>query len=288
MVGQYLAHHIFMSGDTMVCVSCGKQLNNDTSGSVCQECIDEFAKLKQDIENSDDAKFMKICEYCGRPFISKHSIIRGGKQFYQKSKRKYCDGFDGNCTHFSTCECCGAAVASKICKGNILFRSYCSTECLNKKKREKTVKTNIERYGAAVPSQNEEVKQKIRDTNMERYGVPSYLCAGPTRDLANASLREKYGVESNISQSAEIQEKIRERAQREYGVDHPNQRPEVIQAHKDGMVSKFGYESPQQVPEIKQRTKETIKQIYGVENVMQSEEVKAKMIQRSRDVSGVD
>lgn len=288
MVGQYLAHHIFMSGDTMVCVSCGKQLNNDTSGTVCQECIDEFAKLKQDIENSDDAKFMKICEYCGRPFISKHPIIRGGKQFYQKSKRKYCDGFDGNCTHFSTCECCGAAIASKISKGNILFRGYCSTECLNKTKREKTVKTNIERYGAAVPSQNEEVKQKIRNTNMERYGVPSYLCAGHTRDLANASLREKYGVESNISQSAEIQEKIRERAQREYGVDHPNQRPEVIQAHKDGMVAKFGYESPQQVPEIKQRTKETVKQIYGVENVMQSEEVKAKMIQRSREVSGVD
>ena len=150
MVGQYLAHHIFMFGDTMECVSCGKQLNNDTSGAVCQECIDEFAKLKQDIENSDDAKFMKICEYCGRPFISKHPIIRGGKQFYRKSKRKYCDGFDGNFTHFSTCECCGAAVASKICKGNILFRGYCSTECLNKKKREKTIKTNIERYGAAV------------------------------------------------------------------------------------------------------------------------------------------
>lgn len=272
----------------MVCASCGKQLNTGASGAVCQECIDEFVELKHNIETSDDSKFMKICEYCGRPFISKFPIIRKGNQFYQKSKRKYCDGFDGNFTHFSTCECCGKAVRSKVSNGNILFRGYCSSECLNKKKREKTVKTNIERYGVAVPSQNEGVKQKIRNTNMGRYGVPSYLCAGPTRDLANASLREKYGVESNISQSPEIQEKIRERAKREYGVDHPNQRPEVIQAHKDGMVAKFGYESPQQVPEIKQKTKETIKQIYGVENVMQSEEVKAQMIQRSREVSGVD
>lgn len=283
-----MAHHIFIFGDTMVCVSCGKQLNSSETGTVCDVCADRFAELKIAIENSDDAKFMKICEYCGRPFISKIPIIRGGKQFYQKSKRKYCDGFDGNFTHFSTCECCGKAVESRISKGNILFRGYCSTECLNKKKREKTVKTNIERYGVAVPVQNEEVKRKIRNTNMERYGVPSYLCAGHTRDLANASLREKYGVESNISQSPEIQEKIRERAKREYGVDHPNQRPEVIQAHKDGMVAKFGYESPQQVPEIKQKTKETVKQVYGVDNVMQSDEVKAQMIQRSREVSGVD
>ena len=283
-----MAHHIFIFGDTMVCVSCGKQLNSGETGTVCDVCADRFAELKTTIENSDDAKFMKICEYCGRPFISKIPIIRGGKQFYQKSKRKYCDGFDGNFTHFSTCGCCGGAVKSWINKAGISFNGYCSSECMNKKKREKTVKTNIERYGVAVPAQNEEVKQKIRETNTERYGVPSYLCSGPTRDLANAALREKYGVESNISQSSEIQEKIRERAKRKYGVDHPNQRPEVVQAHKDGMVAKFGYESPQQVPEIKKKTKETIKEVYGVDNVMQSEEIKAQMIQRSRKVSGVD
>lgn len=270
----------------MICVSCGKQLNSDAK--VCNECASEFSKLKQAIENSEDVKFMKICEYCGKPFISKFPIIRGGKQFYQRSKRKYCEGFDGNFTHFSTCECCGNAVASRVSNGNILFKSYCSTECLNKKKHGKSVKTNIERYGVASPAQNEAVKQRMRNTTLERYGVPNYLCAGPTRDLAEASLCEKYGVESNISQSHQIQEKIKERAKREYGVDHPNQRPEVIQAHKDGMVAKFGYESPQQVPEIRQKTKETVRQIYGVDNVMQSEEAKAEMVRRSRESSGVD
>lgn len=270
----------------MVCTSCGKQLNDDAK--VCKECAAEFDKLKHSFEDSEDARFMKICEYCGRPFISKFLIIRGGKQYYQRSKRKYCEGFDGNFTHFSTCECCGNAVASRVSNGNILFKSYCSTECLNKKKHEKSVKTNIERYGVASPAQNDEVKQKMRNTTLERYGVPNYLCAGPTRDLAEASLCEKYDVESNISQSSEIQEKIRDRAREQYGVDHPNQRPEVIQAHKDGMVAKFGYESPQQVPEIRQRTKETVRQIYGVDNVMQSEEAKAEMVRRSRESSGVD
>lgn len=270
----------------MVCTSCGKQLNSDAK--VCSECAAEFAKLKHSFETSEDAKFMKICEYCGKPFISKFPITRGGKQFYQRSKRKYCEGFDGNFTHFSTCECCGNAVASRVSNGNILFKSYCSTECLNTKKHEKSVKTNIERYGVASPAQNKEVQQKMRNTSLERYGVPNYLCAGPTRDLAEASLCEKYDVESNISQSSEIQEKIRERAKRDYGVDHPNQRPEVIQAHKDGMVAKFGHENPQQVPEIRQRTKETVRQIYGVDNVMQSEEAKAEMVRRSRESSGVD
>lgn len=270
----------------MVCTSCGKQLND--GAKVCSECAAAFAKLEHSFEDSEDARFMKICEYCGRPFISKFLIVRGGKQYYQRSKRKYCEGFDGNFTHFSTCECCGNAVASRVSNGNILFKSYCSTECLNKKKHEKSVKTNIERYGVASPAQNEAVKQRMRNTTLERYGVPNYLCAGPTRDLAEASLCEKYGVESNISQSHQIQEKIKERAKREYSVDHPNQRPEVIQAHKDGMVAKFGYESPQQVPEIRQKTKETVRQIYGVDNVMQSEEAKAEMVRRSRESSGVD
>lgn len=270
----------------MVCTSCGKQLNDDAK--VCKECAAAFVELAHSFETSDDSKFMKVCEYCGKPFISKFPIIRGGKQYYQRSKRKYCEGFDGNFTHFSTCECCGNAVASRVSNGNILFKSYCSTKCLNKKKHEKSVKTNIERYGVASPAQNNEVKQKMRNTSLERYGVPNYLCTGPTRDLADASLREKYGVESNISQSSEIQEKIRDRAKKRYGVDHPNQRPEVIQAHKDGMVAKFGHESPQQVPEIRQKTKETVRQIYGVDNVMQSEEAKAEMVRRSREASGVD
>ena len=165
-MGQYQARCIFLFGGIMVCASCGKQLDNDTSGAVCQECIDKFAELKHIIEISDDVKFMKICEYCGRPFVSKLPIIRGGKQFYQKSKRKYCEGFDGNFTHFSTCECCGNAVASRVSNGNILFKSYCSTECLNKKKHEKSVKPNIERYGVASPAQNEEIKQKMRKSTV--------------------------------------------------------------------------------------------------------------------------
>ena len=135
----------------MVCTSCGKQLNSDAK--VCSECAAEFAKLKHSFETSEDARFMKVCEYCGKPFISKFLIIRGGKQYYQRSKRKYCEGFDGNFTHFSTCECCGNAVASRVSNGNILFKSYCSTECLNKKKHEKSVKTSIERYGVAFPAQ---------------------------------------------------------------------------------------------------------------------------------------
>lgn len=72
MVGQYLAHHIFIFGDTMVCISCGKQLNNDTSGAVCQECIDGFAELRHNIENSDDAKFMKT----GGKFVTRNRYMR--------------------------------------------------------------------------------------------------------------------------------------------------------------------------------------------------------------------
>lgn len=271
----------------MVCASCGKHLNS-IDENICKKCAEEFAVLKHKIEISDDARFMKICEYCSRPFISKIPIIRKGRQFYQTSRRKYCDGIDGNFTHFSTCECCGRPVKSWINKAGIAFDEYCSAECLNKKKHEKTVKTCIERYGVAAPSQSEEVKQKIRYTSIERYGVPSYLCAGPTRDLANASLREKYGVESNISQSKEIQERIKKRAQQEYGVSHPSQRPEVIQARKESMVEKYGYENPQQVPEIRQKTVETVRRVYGVDNVMQSEKAKASMVRNSREANGVD
>ena len=83
-----------------------------------------------------------------------------------------------HCRHVvcRVCLLCGWAVESLTCVLTIVTN------------QEKMKDTNMERYGAENPFQNEDVKQKIRDTNMKTYGVPYAM--------QNAEFAEEHGKRS--------------------------------------------------------------------------------------------
>ena len=121
--------------------------------------------------------------------------------------------------------------------------------CVNVLKRQKTIDTNVERYGCENPFQNAEVKKKIADTNVERYG-----CENP---MQNAKVKQKV-ADTNVER---------------YGCEHPLQNAEVRQKVADTNVERYGCENPFQNAEVKQKIVDTNVERYGCEYPMQNAEV---------------
>lgn len=118
-----------------------------------------------------------------------------------------------------------------------------------KKRQEKIIKTNLERYGTKAPSQNKDIAQKMKDTCakdpdhwkkrqeksektcMERYGVKNASSTIEVREKVIQTNMKKYGV-ANPNKLPEIQEKIKQTCLEKYGVDCQFKRPEVIGRRK--------------------------------------------------------
>jgi hypothetical protein len=71
---------------------------------------------------------------------------------------------------------------------------------------EKTINTNLSRFGTKCSLQNEDVKKKNDDTCMIKYGVKMSLQNEEVKAKSIATSMQKYGVR-NPMQSNEIQEK---------------------------------------------------------------------------------
>jgi hypothetical protein len=74
---------------------------------------------------------------------------------------------------------------------------------IKEKIKEKTKKTNLEKYGVEYASQSEEIKEKIKQTNLERYGNTCALLSPIIKEKTKKTNLEKYGVE-NVSQNKDI------------------------------------------------------------------------------------
>lgn len=99
---------------------------------------------------------------------------------------------------------------------------------------------------------------------------------GHTRDIVNAKMRAKYGVESNISQNSEVRKKITETVTKKYG-GYTFASKELSEKCKQTSLEKYGTEYPTQSDEIKEKTRNTVQQKYGVDNVFQSDEIKHRI-----------
>ena len=105
------------------------------------------------------------------------------------------------------CPVCGKPLA--FYKREWKYKSFCSKQCKNSDKgkeiiQQKTVKTNIEKYGCNVGSQSEKVKEKMKQTCLKKYG-------------ADCSLKNK-----------NIKNKAIETWLLHYGVEHPTQNKKIM------------------------------------------------------------
>lgn len=152
------------------------------------------------------------------------------------------------------CKQCGKPVRFfNIIKG---YAEYCSCKCSNssKEKREKTIQTNIERYGCAVTTSSELVKQKSKQTKLERYGNATFN----NRTKAHNTLQERYGGIGNASKS-------------------------IQQKHRDTMFERYGVENPMLIDAVKQSMREHNQEKYGVDWVFQRPDIQQKCIKTCLD-----
>jgi hypothetical protein len=105
-----------------------------------------------------------------------------------------------------------------------------------------------------------------------RHSGGKTLCTKCLRKQTNI---EKYGVE-NLSQSKEIQNKIKENSLKKYGTEHFLSSKEVRDKIDKTNEEKYGTKDLLQSEEIKEKIKKTMVKKYGVEYSLQSNEIKSK------------
>jgi hypothetical protein len=154
------------------------------------------------------------------------------------------------------------------CKNRVNFKNstigyldYCSRRCVSsdpnmiKTKEEKSLK----KFGTKSPAQSKVVKDKSSKTNQEKYGHNSAMCLIETQNKSKNTLLKNYGV-SNPSESKELLEKrvesfklsnyketYRKTSLEKYGVDHPWMNKDVYKktidffyaSYKSRIVSKI-------------------------------------------------
>ena len=148
---------------------------------------------------------------------------------------------------------------------------------------EKSINTNIEKYGVPYAILNEEIQAKIKNTNMEKYGVEfPFLSEEINAKIKNTNI-EKYGVE-NPFLSEEIQAKIKNTNIEKYGVEFPFLSKEIKEKIKNTNIEKYGVEFPFLSDEIQAKIKNTVMKKYGVENPMQNEEIFKKSQSKSSKI----
>lgn len=194
---------------------------------------------------------LKTCKLCGKSFETNYA------------SKQIC-----NDVHYKTCEVCGKQfpvnssnytkkTCSKTCMKVTMSKSLKSEEVRNK-----TIQTNLERYGAISPSANSEIQERVKATNRAKYG-------------------SDYAIQS---------EDIKKRRNRsnilKYGVDNPAKLSSVKQKQKDTMQERYGVSSPLQHDKFREKSKTTCRNHYGVDNPMQSEKIRAKAEETCRERYG--
>jgi hypothetical protein len=187
--------------------NCGKENEkvfrycNENSGCFCIDCSKDNIKLKStktNIENFGVSNIKKLnpiytLEKLHTCIIRDNAILN---ETYNEMSA--CVKINFKCI-------CGKNTI-KTCKNIINYGgAYCNI-CYRKGKREKTQRTNNEKYGTNTPAENDKVKEKMRNTTKERYGVEYTLQIKEVRNKIKKTNLERYGVE-NPAQNLEIFEK---------------------------------------------------------------------------------
>lgn len=244
------------------------------------------------------------CLECGREFVNKNILSRhisshmSHEEYYDKYLRK--SEQDGKCL------ICGKPTKFK----SFVYSTFCSQSCINiwmnqnrteeeKAKiaekisktvkseavRERTKKTNLERYGVAYGTQTKSVQEKRKKTCQEKYGVDCTWKSEEVKQKIKDSIHERYGKEG--LKSKEIRDKMIATCQEKYGTTNGGASKQAKEKIKQTNLKKFGVEYSWQASEVRDKIKQTCQERYGVEYASQSEEVKKKIVETNLKKYGV-
>lgn len=167
-----------------------------------------------------------------------------------------------------------------------------SKEITEKRKNTNKNKTSAEKLETIIKQQkslkNKSIEEqniiieKRKNTNLKKYGVTTTLLYPETKIKIKKTLKEKYGVELNISQSKEIQTKIKQKCIEKYGVNNHQSRQEIKDKTKNTNLQKYGVISPMCLVSIQDKVKKTNINKYGVEYALQNPEIHEKSSKKSK------
>ena len=135
-------------------------------------------------------------------------------------------------------------------------------ECTKIRKREKTDKTNLEKYGNICSLQGEAADKKAKETLMKRFGCKNPFMNKEIQQQIKETNKEKYGSENPFG-SPVIKEKLRKTCKEKYGTEFPMKCKEISDKTKATNIIKYGVEISSKAEPVKQKARETNMILYG-------------------------
>lgn len=138
--------------------------------------------------------------------------------------------------------------------------------------KEKRNKTNLTKFGAINPFQNENIKIKSKESILEKYGVDNISKSIFIKNKKQVTNLNNLGVKYP-RQSMTIIEKTKQTCISKYGVDNPSKDKSIIEKIKKSKLEKYGDDG------FSNREKSIKTNIlkYGVDNPSKCEEIKNKI-----------
>lgn len=163
----------------------------------------------------------------------------------------------------------------KLRKEYALERTEEQKKIAVQKKKERTVSTNLEKYGCENVNQSEQIKQKSRATNLLKYGVENPFQAEEFKEKSRQTMLDRYGVERALD-SEEVQQRLRQKNLEKYGVENYVQSQEFKDKSCATSRKRYGVDFAGGLPEFQEKRKRTCRERYGVEHYTQSEEYQSR------------
>jgi hypothetical protein len=180
-------------------------------------------------------------------------------------------GYRCYCGVGKNCECRIKDQTDKITK---YHKSLSEEEKL--KQKEKTIQTNLKKYGAEHPMKSDEFIQEYFEKNIEKFGVKSTLERPDIIKQIEETNLKNLGVKSPL-ESKQIQNKIKETNMEKYGKDHHmDLARQTFMDHNNGL-------NPFQIEEIKEKCKLVNIERYGKPYYSQTHEYISKVQATSLD-----
>ena len=174
-------------------------------------------------------------------------------------------------------------------------------ECVKKRRHERTVKTNLEKYGVENVSQLKEIQERKEKTLFEHYGVRDYLnsefnkknmykngvhvtMTPEVKERRKQTLLNKYNTLDTFSlndghakaNSKEGRQKAKETLKQNYNVTSTFALEKTKESIKKTCLEHFGVESAAKSEIVKNKVKETCLKKYGKLSFLQTPEYKEK------------
>lgn len=190
--------------------------------------------------------------------------------------------------------------------------AFCKS-CTDIRPKEKSRKSNIDKYGVEYTSQIQDVKNKVKNTVLEKYGVDNISKLDYIKKKIESTNIDKYGTKcsamnniirakrekTNLERYNTIYpstnsrdrisiEKLKKKNIEKYGVPCVLQSKNVKEKTKQTNLKRYGTEYSQQSSLIKDKIKNTNLKRYGVEYLLQSPEIRKKLKENNMEKYGVE